>query len=74
VPPRKLWYIGNWLRQHARGRYSVPQEEEFADATRPDMRFHGAGFDAPVPMELKLADNWSGPHLFERLENQLCGD
>ena len=25
-------------------------------------------------MELKLADNWSGPTLFERLENQLCGD
>jgi hypothetical protein len=27
-----------------------------------------------VPGELKLADNWSGPKLFERLENQLCGD
>jgi hypothetical protein len=32
------------------------------------------GFDAPVPVELKLADNWTGPALFERLENQLCGD
>ena len=32
------------------------------------------GFDRPVPAELKLADNWSGPALFERLENQLCGD
>jgi hypothetical protein len=32
------------------------------------------GFDGPVPAELKLADNWSGPDLFERLENQLCGD
>jgi hypothetical protein len=31
-------------------------------------------FDGPVPVELKLADNWSGPKLFERLENQLCGD
>lgn len=66
-------YIGNWLREHARGRYSVPQEEEFADKTKPDMRFHGAGFDAPIPAELKLADNWTGPHLFERLANQLCG-
>jgi hypothetical protein len=27
-----------------------------------------------VPAELKLADNWTGPHLFERREIQLCGD
>jgi len=27
-----------------------------------------------VPAELKLADNWTGPQLFERLENQLAGD
>lgn len=67
-------YIGNWLRNLARGRYAVPQEEEFADAKRPDLRFHGMAFDAPVPVELKLADNWSGPKLFERLETQLCGD
>jgi hypothetical protein len=25
-------------------------------------------------MELKLAGNWTGPELFERLRNQLCGD
>ena len=31
-------------------------------------------FDGPVPVELKLADKWTGPALFERLENQLCGD
>ena len=67
-------YIGRELREKAFGRYSIPQEEEFADAKKPDLRFHGTGFDAPVPVELKLADNWSGPELFERLENQLCGD
>jgi len=67
-------YIGNWLRNLARGRYGVPQEEELAEAKRPDLRFHGIAFDAPVPVELKLADNWSGPKLFERLETQLCGD
>ncbi|MEI6757227.1 MAG: hypothetical protein WCK85_05170, partial [Chlorobium sp.] len=67
-------YIGNALRDKAFGRYSIPQEEEFADAKKPDLRFHGAGFDGPVPVELKLADNWSGPKLFERLENQLCID
>jgi hypothetical protein len=67
-------YIGRELREKAFGRYSIPQEEELADAKRPDLRFQGAGFDGPVPVELKLADNWTGPDLFERLENQLCGD
>jgi hypothetical protein len=67
-------YVGRELREKAFGRYSVPQEEEFADAKKPDLRFHGANFDGPVPAELKLADKWSGPDLFERLENQLCGD
>ena len=67
-------YLGHELRGKAFGRYSIPQEEEFADAKRPDLRFHGMGFDAPVPTELKLADGWTGPKLFERLENQLAGD
>lgn len=67
-------FIAFILRSSANGRYSVPQEEEMADAKRPDIRFHGNGFDAPVPVELKLAENWSGSELAERLENQLCGD
>ncbi len=67
-------FVGGWCRDRASGRYSVPQEEELADAKRPDLRFLGMGFDAPVPIELKIADKWTGPHLFERLETQLCGD
>ena len=67
-------FIGRELRQKAFGRYAIPQEEQFADDKKPDLRFHGMGFDAPVPVELKIADNWSGPDLFERLENQLAGD
>lgn len=67
-------YIGNWCRERSGGRYVIPQEEELADAKRPDLRFHGVGFDGPVPAELKLAHKWTGPHLFERLEIQLCGD
>ena len=67
-------YFGDRLRQGSKSRYSIPQEEELADAKRPDFRWFGMGFDAPVPMELKLADKWPGPALFERLENQLCGD
>ncbi|MCE7553984.1 hypothetical protein [Aliivibrio fischeri] len=67
-------FIAYILRSKSNGRYSVPQEEEMADAKRPDIRFHGNGFDGPVPVELKLAENWTGPQLVERLENQLCGD
>ncbi len=67
-------FIGGWCRDRAGGRYNIPQEEELADAKRPDLRFLGAGFDAPIPAELKIADKWTGPHLFERIEVQLCGD
>jgi hypothetical protein len=67
-------FVGKWLRDKADRRYSVPQEEELADAKKPDIRVHGAGFDAPLPIEAKIADNWTGPELFERLENQLCND
>jgi hypothetical protein len=67
-------FIGGWCRDRAASRYVIPQEEELADAKRPDLRFFGVGFDAPVPAELKLADKWTGAHLFERLEIQLCGD
>ncbi|MCL4849628.1 MAG: hypothetical protein KJ066_24010 [Acidobacteria bacterium] len=67
-------YVGGWCRDRSAGRYVIAQEEELADAKRPDLRFFGVGFDAPVPAELKLADKWTGPHLFERLEIQLCGD
>jgi hypothetical protein len=67
-------YLGRELRQKAFGRYSIPQEEELADAKKPDLRFHNPAIDAPVPAELKIADKWTGPALFERLENQLAGD
>ncbi|MCM5555334.1 hypothetical protein [Pleomorphomonas sp. NRK KF1] len=67
-------YLGHEMRERANGRYSVPQEEQLADDKRPDLRFMGMGFDGPVPVELKLAEKWTGPQLFERLENQLCGD
>lgn len=67
-------FIGKWLRDHAAGRYVVPQEEQLADDKRPDYRFQNSQYYAPVPVELKLSQNWSGPAHFERLENQLCGD
>ncbi|MEE9428005.1 MAG: hypothetical protein V3V25_07635 [Paracoccaceae bacterium] len=69
-------FIANVLKQQSNSRYMVGQEEEKPDAKRTDIRLHGAaGIDGPVPIELKIADNgWSGSKLYERLENQLCGD
>ena len=65
-------FIGNWFRENASERYKIPQEEELADSTKPDLRIHGVNFDAPIPIELKLAEKWTGPVLFDRLENQPC--
>ncbi|MGV1905071.1 hypothetical protein [Agrobacterium cavarae] len=67
-------FLGRELERMSSGRYQIPQEEELADEKRPDLRFHGAGISGPVPTELKIADKWTGPQLFERLENQLSGD
>jgi hypothetical protein len=67
-------FIGDWCRERSAGRYSIVQEEELADARRPDLRFALSTLDAPVPVEIKIADKWSGPELHERLEVQLCGD
>jgi len=66
-------YIGRWLSDKSQSKYTVTQEEELPDRKEPDIRMHGSGFAAPVPIELKIADNWNGPVLFERLKNQLCG-
>ena len=66
--------IGAWCNDRSRGRYVIPQELELPDAKRPDLWWTATAFNGPVPTELKIADNWSGPKLFERLENQLAGD
>jgi hypothetical protein len=68
----RTWFA-NRLRQAARGRYSAPPEEELADVTRPDLRIHAPALDAPISIELKIADNWSYSQLLERLRNQLVG-
>lgn len=72
--PEMRNFLARELREKALGQYTITQEEELADGKCPDLRFHGDGFDAPVPAELKLAERWTGPKLFERLENQLSGD
>ncbi|TBY62821.1 hypothetical protein E0H46_26905 [Rhizobium leguminosarum bv. viciae] len=67
-------FFGKLFRDKSNGRYFAPNEEELADAKRPDLRIHAADIHGPVPIEFKIADNWSGSELFERLQNQLCND
>ncbi|WP_054592971.1 hypothetical protein [Xanthomonas arboricola] len=66
--------VADWCKTRGLNRYVIAQEEEFADKKRTDIRFTSMAFDKPVPVELKLANLWSGAELAERLENQLCND
>ncbi len=69
--------LRKWLKRQldarAKGRYGVTQEEEIDPLRNPDLRLVRQGI-AAVPIEVKWADHWTGPKLFERLENQLIGD
>jgi len=67
-------WIAAWCSRHAHGRFNIPQEHELPDAKRPDLRWTCSNIEGAVPTELKIADNWTGPQLFERLEGQLAGD
>ena len=67
-------YLANELTETAHARYSITQEEEMPNAQRTDFRFKWAKIPGMVPVELKIADKWSGPQLFAKLKDQLCGD
>ena len=67
-------YLANDLKRTAHARYSISQEDEMANAQRTDIRFERADIPGMVPVELKIADKWSGPELFAKLKDQLCGD
>ncbi|SEK03824.1 hypothetical protein MAA5396_04319 [Marinovum algicola] len=68
-------YLAGELQRRSQGRYSISQEDEMPNKQRTDIRFMRAGIQGMVPVELKIADNkWSGPRLFEKLRDQLCGD
>ena len=68
----RMWFAKR-LRGASRGRYTVAQEDELADATRPDLRVHSPNVEAPVPIELKIADNWTYGELSAGLVRQLAG-
>jgi hypothetical protein len=67
----RIW-LANQLRVRGRNRYTVPQEVEIDRQQHPDIRLENprAGY---VPIEIKLASEWSLSVLLERLENQLFG-
>ena len=44
------------------------------NAQRTDICFRQTNIPGMVPVELKIADKWSGPELFTKLKDQLCGD
>ncbi len=67
-------YIARELRNTSKDFYSVGQEDELADDKRPDIRIYGKGFDSIIPIELKIADNWSGQDLIKHLQFQVYGD
>jgi hypothetical protein len=67
--------ITGYLNLKSGNRYVCAQENELANAQRPDIWTQSPAAPNPVPIELKLLDkNWSGPSLCERLCNQLAGD
>jgi hypothetical protein len=70
-----------WLMQqleqlearHHQG-YTVHREEEADRRKLPDLRlYHSACGEHPVSIEVKVAENCSGPELIEALEDQLVG-
>ena len=67
-------YLAGELQRRSHGRYSISQEDEFPNGQRTDIRFMHADVRGMVPVELKIADNWSGPQLLQKLRDQLCGD
>jgi hypothetical protein len=67
----RIW-LAHQLNERRRNRYTVSQEVEIDQQQHPDLRLENsrAGY---VPIEIKLASEWSVPVLLERLENQLFG-
>ncbi|MCY4300182.1 MAG: hypothetical protein OXC68_00400, partial [Aestuariivita sp.] len=67
-------FLTRELLIRSRDRYSISQEDEMPNQQRTDIRFLHSNIPGMVPVELKIADNWTGPQLFDRLCNQLCHD
>lgn len=71
--PEVRAYFTDELRKASNGHYSVIPEEEMTDKKKPDLKFHAMTVDSTVPVELKIADNWSLADLKGQIHNQLIG-
>ena len=65
--------IASWLNDNMGNRATIAQEPELANRQRIDIWVQNPSVNSPVPIEVKVAENWSGPALCERLRNQLAG-
>ena len=61
------------LDARANGAYRVTREEEVADQKEPDIRLLAVKGDQKAAVEVKIADNWTGPRLEQALRDQLVG-
>ena len=66
--------VAGWLNITSSGRLTCAQESELANKQKPDICTYNTHVNSPLPIELKVLKNWTGPNLCERLRNQLAGD
>ena len=57
----------------AKGAYRVTREEEVAGRKEVDIRLLAVKGDQKAAVEVKIADNWTGPQLEKALRDQLVG-
>jgi len=80
--PRELWAsiteeklmrreVARALDRSANGMYKVDQEAVTANEKRTDIRLRSTVSGHEATIELKIAENWSGPELRDAIENQL---
>ena len=66
-------WLSRKLSESNMAKYDVAQEPVLDQELRRDIRLSHPNAKGPVTIEIKLACEWSGNKLFERLENQLFG-
>ena len=54
-------FVADRLKIIASGKYTTTREDEVIHENHPDIRIHNAEIIGPVSIEIKIADNWSGP-------------
>jgi hypothetical protein len=66
-------WIADRLRLLQKKSYSVEREVHRADEKEPDIVVRAKASDASIPVEIKVAENWSLTKLEEAFVDQLCG-